>query len=112
MTKLNSEITDNIDIIYYNLADKISPLLKNNKYVKITPNIITLFRLLLSIKIVDLINKGRNKYASALYIVWYFLDCLDGHYARKYDMVTTFGDYFDHFVDTWLVSIIFLSIYT
>ena len=29
----------------------------------------------------------------------YFFDCMDGHYARTYDMCTTFGDYYDHTSD-------------
>jgi hypothetical protein len=29
----------------------------------------------------------------------YFFDCLDGHYARKYDMCSWFGDMYDHISD-------------
>ena len=111
MTKLNNEISDNIDIVLYNIADKMSLILRKNNHIKVTPNLITLIRLIIGIKVVDLMNKGRNQYAAILFFLWYFLDCLDGHYARKYDMVTVFGDYFDHLVDTWLVSIILLNIY-
>lgn len=42
----------------------------------------------------------------------YFFDCLDGHYARSYNMVTVFGDYYDHFSDMFkFFGLIILSYY-
>ena len=32
-------------------------------------------------------------------ILFYWLDCLDGHLARSTNQVTVFGDYLDHFAD-------------
>ena len=29
----------------------------------------------------------------------YYFDCIDGPMARKYNMVTVFGDYYDHGTD-------------
>ena len=41
-----------------------------------------------------------NPYMYAfLYILGYYFDCLDGPMARKYNMVTKFGDYYDHVTD-------------
>ena len=31
--------------------------------------------------------------------VGYFFDCMDGHFARKYNMVTEFGDMYDYITD-------------
>jgi hypothetical protein len=33
------------------------------------------------------------------YILSYFFDCVDGAYARHYNMVTQFGDWYDHVKD-------------
>lgn len=33
----------------------------------------------------------------------YFFDCLDGHYARKYNMCSEFGDLYDHVSDVFLL---------
>ena len=36
----------------------------------------------------------------------YFLDCLDGNYARSYNKCTILGDYLDHFSDLFFHGII------
>jgi phosphatidylglycerophosphate synthase len=35
-----------------------------------------------------------------LFFFGYFLDCLDGNFARSNNMVTDFGDYYDHISDS------------
>lgn len=39
----------------------------------------------------------------------YVMDCVDGYYARKYDMVTKEGDFYDHIKDI-LVFIVYVVI--
>ena len=46
--------------------------------------------------------------ASVLYILSYFCDCLDGYVARKYNMVSKFGDMYDHISD--VVSFVLYNI--
>ena len=41
----------------------------------------------------------------------YFFDCFDGHFARTYNMVTTFGDYYDHISDTSKIILLLYFIY-
>ena len=44
----------------------------------------------------------------------YFFDCMDGHYARAYNMTTKWGDYYDHISDMITLSLfvyIFISMY-
>ena len=54
-------------------------------------------------------TKNNNKKLIAIILlIFYFMDCLDGHFARKYNMVTVFGDYFDHFVDILSLSLLYL----
>ena len=68
-------------------------------YLYFTPNMITSLALITS-------TLGINEFIHSNYIVScllfnlsYFFDCLDGHYARSYNMVTVFGDYYDHLSD-------------
>jgi phosphatidylglycerophosphate synthase len=42
-----------------------------------------------------------------LYVFSYVLDCTDGYHARKYNMVSKFGDYFDHVKDTIVNVLLF-----
>jgi len=44
---------------------------------------------------------GLYERAALAFLMYYLLDCLDGNMARRYDMVTQFGDYFDHIRD-WI----------
>ena len=39
------------------------------------------------------------KSGAVLYLIAYIFDCADGNYARKYNMVTSFGDKYDHYSD-------------
>ena len=45
--------------------------------------------------------------SAALFIFAYIFDCLDGYVARTYNMVTKFGDYYDHVTDV-LKLVVFL----
>ena len=46
---------------------------------------------------------------SFLYFLGYYFDCIDGPMARKHDMVTVFGDWYDHVTDVicfiWVIRI-------
>jgi phosphatidylglycerophosphate synthase len=99
-------MSENID--YYNpidrglenMADYISPFLKKYNF---TPNTITTFSLLTALaSLYNLYNRDTTNFAIFL-ILSYFFDVLDGHYARKYDMVTEFGDKYDHYTDLILI---------
>jgi len=36
------------------------------------------------------------------YLISYMFDCWDGYYARKYNMESKFGDYYDHVSDMFI----------
>ena len=67
--------------------------------MKVTPNMITGLSLLLGISSGVSMYYDKYKLAALLNFLAYFFDCVDGHLARKFDMVTVFGDYFDHYSD-------------
>ncbi len=54
----------------------------------------------------------KNYYLAAFFlIISYFFDCLDGHLARSYNMVTVFGDYYDHISDILKIFFVLLTLY-
>ena len=65
----------------------------------ITPNIITTLSLILGIVSLYCFYKGNIILFTILFLISYILDCADGNYARKYNTVTRFGDYYDHVSD-------------
>lgn len=105
--KVPYELMDNLSANFYHISDKISPRLSN---YGITPNMITLLRAFLGVLAITLLNKNKLL-AAVLIVIFYFLDCLDGHHARKNKMITKFGDYFDHIVDILFGICIVLYIY-
>jgi phosphatidylglycerophosphate synthase len=97
MRKIPSRLECPIDnIIIGYLSEPLSIILRHHNF---TPNGITTLSLFWGAMSV-----------AAMYYSWvlsgvifmalsYIMDCVDGYYARKYDMVTMFGDYYDHSKD-------------
>ena len=76
-----------------------------------TPNILTTISLIFcGISALLLINRN-YLLAAFMYLISYYFDCMDGHFARKYNMVTKFGDYYDHFADITKVILILYVLY-
>jgi hypothetical protein len=74
-------------------------------YYNISPNLITIFRLGLTIIII--ITIYTTKYVLLPVIGFYFcylLDCMDGHLARTTGNVSVLGDFLDHFTDIIMFS--------
>lgn len=105
--KFHYSLEDPLSQFYYDLSSYVSPLLYK---LGITPNFITTIRLIMSIIIFPyLFENEMYKSASVVYLLSYILDCLDGHYARRYNMETEFGDYYDHMTD--IVSLVITMYY-
>lgn len=54
-------------------------------------------------------RRAKRVLAALSFLTGYFLDCLDGYYARKYNKCTLFGCWFDHLNDI-LSSVIFFGL--
>lgn len=76
-----------------------------------TPNMITTLSNVFGILAAYLIYKRKFGIAAIAFLLAYVLDCLDGYVARKYDMVTVFGDLYDHFSDLAKVFIVFFVLW-
>jgi hypothetical protein len=76
-----------------------------------TPNMITTLSNVFGILAAYLIYKRKFAIAAIAFLLAYVLDCLDGYVARKYGLVTVFGDYYDHFSDLAKVFIVFFVLW-
>lgn len=78
------------------------------------PNIISASRLLFSYIIFILLkNFKNNQYLIFInYLLCCYTDYLDGYFARKLNMQTTFGKFFDGFIDYLVTSILFILFYS
>lgn len=76
-----------------------------------TPNQITTLSLITGIMAIYYSINKNLKMFTFFFVLSYILDCVDGYYARKYNMVTEFGDLYDHFKDYLIVGIIIFIIF-
>jgi len=85
-----------IDNIIIDLCGYISPLLY--KY-RVTPNMITTASLLCCLISLYELYQGNGHLAAIFWAFNYIFDTMDGNFARKYNMETEFGDWYDHTTD-------------
>jgi phosphatidylglycerophosphate synthase len=79
--------------------------------LNLKPNILTTFSLLITLGGIYLISNRNFKVGSVLIFIGYFFDCADGNFARKYNMVSKFGDYYDHISDVFKLLLLALILY-
>jgi len=76
-----------------------------------TPNMITTISIIVALFSAYNIFHEKFKLAAILFLFSYYFDCVDGKLARKFNMQTTFGDYYDHFGDLFKIFIILYALY-
>jgi phosphatidylglycerophosphate synthase len=109
VSKEHDSLHDPVSLLFYNISDAISPYLYN---IGITPNMITITRTILIVCIFTYyFDNEKYNQAGFIYLLCYFMDCLDGQMARKYDMVTSEGDFLDHLADViqYVVGIYYIN---
>ena len=110
--KIDREMENPIDnIVLDYICEPVSNILRSTSE-KITPNMITSVGLAIGLACIYAIYQGYYKTGFALYWLCYIFDCLDGYYARKYNMITRFGDFFDHFRDVFVILVVIILIFT
>jgi hypothetical protein len=108
MRKITCNCENPLDNILINISDYMCPYAKKYGF---TPNILTTISLIFcGISALLLINSFYYL-AAFMYLISYYFDCMDGHFARKYKMVTKFGDYYDHFADIVKIILILYVLY-
>jgi phosphatidylglycerophosphate synthase len=98
MSKINSNQENPFDRIMISICDMICPTFYSLGF---TPNKITTACVIASYFAVVALYDGHRLNFVIWAVISYFFDCLDGHFARKYNMCTLLGDYYDHITD-WI----------
>jgi phosphatidylglycerophosphate synthase len=94
--KIESSIENPLDDIYIRLGASLEPTFYS---LGLTPNGLTGISALFGIAAIYCVTIDAFAAAGLLTFISYLFDCFDGHYARAYNMVSDFGDWFDHIKD-------------
>jgi phosphatidylglycerophosphate synthase len=107
--KMNAKYENPID----NILLYIFSFVDNYLYkLNFTPNMLTFISLVLSLIGIYYIHNKYYRIGAILIFIGYLFDCADGNFARKYNMVTKNGDYFDHISDLTKMIILYIIILT
>ena len=106
--KLPRHLDNPIDNWILDICDKIDPFFVQ---CNMTPNKLTTISAYFGLlSIYCLYNK--IKYLPGIfYFISYMFDSADGQYARRHNMVSKFGDYYDHLKDWSILFMIFYVLY-
>ena len=108
VNKLPNKYECPLDVLLYKFID--THLDKYHEY-GITPNMVTTMSIASGILSAYFIFRGKFKIAALFLIIAYYFDCADGKLARKFNLQTTFGDYYDHFGDLFKLIIIIYALH-
>jgi hypothetical protein len=108
VNKLPDNIDNPIDVLIFKIID---PQLEMYHAFGFTPNMITTLSLLTGLYASYLVTQKKYIEASISLVFSYYFDCVDGKMARKYNMVTKFGDYYDHISDLTKILLLLFVLY-
>lgn len=108
MRKIPEEIENPLDNICIKSGEPLMPIFKNMGF---TPNGLTSMSLLTGILSIYFFMKNNYLLSGIFFMISYLFDCYDGNFARTYNMVTKFGDLYDHFKDLLINGIITILIF-
>lgn len=108
MRKLPDEYENPFDILIYKIVIEIEPYFKKWNF---SPNQITTIGNIFGIIGIYKLYQGKYIESAVFYFIRYIFDCLDGYYARKYDKVTIFGDWYDHISDILILIVYIILLY-
>ena len=99
-----------IDIYIFKLIDAH---LETFYKIGLTPNMVTTLSIVFGLMAAYAIMQDRLGLAAFCWLIAYYLDCVDGKLARKYQMVSKFGDLYDHIGDLLkLIAVIYALFYS
>ena len=108
VNKLSNEYECPVDIYLYKF---INTHLSFYYELGMTPNMITTLSILFGLITAYQIIHNNFGYATIAIILSYYLDSVDGKLARQYNMVTQFGDLYDHLGDYCKIVIIMYALF-
>lgn len=101
--KCESEFENPIDNFLCATLPYVRPYFHNMGF---SANGITYLSIIFGFGSAYLLYKENFIYAAVLYAISYYLDCLDGNYARYYKDYSVLGDYLDHYSDLAINGVI------
>jgi cardiolipin synthase len=75
------------------------------------PNLLTIFRIFLSLSLIFLLLRGKFLIAFLIYFIASLTDFLDGFLARKFNQKSTLGQILDPIADKILIFITYFGLY-
>jgi len=102
--KISREFENPIDNVVIDAAAWVNSRLIG---IGVRPNWITLGSLLLGLGAAWFAWRGEWAWALGLTVLSYLMDCMDGNMARRYGLITVFGDWFDHVSDVLKYVLLF-----
>ena len=103
MRKIPNNLEIPLDNYVYILVEFLAPYCY---LLHMTPNFITTLSIITGVLSAYFVFTYNFGLSAIFYFLAYLFDCLDGYVARKYKMVTKFGDIYDHFGD--IIKVILL----
>ena len=95
--KLPHEYENPLDNIVMYIAEVLNVYMFHP--LSFTPNMITTLSLMTGLASCYFLYISAYTSSAILFVLAYILDCADGNYARRYNMVSSFGDIYDHVSD-------------
>lgn len=108
MRKIPTNIENPIDNMLIDMAEPMCLIFRSMNF---TPNGITTLSLIFGVFAIVGLYKGHSIFAVIMMALSYLMDCCDGYYARKYNMVTKGGDCYDHIKDVTVFSLFIYVLY-
>jgi len=103
--RVPGKVVDAVDaFIVGRICRPIAPFFRATGH---TANTITAYGVMFSLAFIWYLWKDDMMRFSFYFWIAYVLDCLDGYYARRYDMVSKFGDIFEHVRDVASIASMF-----
>ena len=107
--KLPNNLDNPIDNIIIDIGRKFYPIFRKLNF---TPNILTTISLILILISTYYFKNSLYIISSITYFLSYCFDVMDGNYARTYNMVSKFGDHYDHIKDIICNLLFFYVLYS
>lgn len=104
--KLPKKYENPIDNILIDIAERLNPIFYKLGF---NPNGITTLSLVTGLLFNYNYFIGNYELSAFMMSLSYFFDCMDGNFARTYNMQSKFGDYYDHIKDV-IVMLVFVGI--
>lgn len=108
MRKVPPQYENPVDNIFIDAASQVGPML--HETFGVVPNTVTLAAMVTGCLAAWHIYAGQFALGVLWLLVSYFLDCVDGNMARRYNLVSDFGDKFDHISDVTKILLVFLAV--